>query len=368
MADRDGVASDRLDDGLQVVEQEVLEPEPLVVVEIGPSEHRADVRVEVGDCRGERLVLQEHRRRRLEELGRRCRGDALGTELGERGEAVGDGGEQLARDLARAPGGAEHLLDLAVHPHAERGRRVAGGLALVLGDRRDANLPGTGEQVAVLLEVAQPLLDHLYRQVDAALGDIVGRPLGEQRPGEQPHDRHVVADSWAVAYAYSRSRSASAMGDPMPPFCRGGVTKYKRVAGAVGVEVVDVGQNLRCLGLAGVVGERGDIEIVADLVALHHKVRLDAQRLRQRRYARLSHHSAASTSTTSSGRVRRSWRRPASMPPSEPQDRASAATARPDTGRPSPRSLRTPRGSSSYRSVEVRAARGRGRTTSPWPA
>ena len=76
--------------------------------------------------------------------------------------------------------------------------------------------------------------------------------------------------------------------------------------------------NLRCLGLASVVGEGGNIEIVADLVPLHHQVRLDANvsaRVGTRTVAPLG----SGASTTSRGRVRRSCRNPASTPPSVPR-------------------------------------------------
>ena len=191
-ADRGGVAADGLDDRLEVVEQQVLEAEPLVVVEIGPGEHRTDVGVEVGDGGGERLVLQEHGGRRLQQLARVGRGETVRSEGGELDEAVGHGGEQLPRHLACAAGGGEHLLDLTMDADAERRRRVARGLPLVLGDRGDPDLPRADEEVAVGLQVAQALLEGLGREVDAPLDEIVRRPLGEQGAGEQAHDADVV--------------------------------------------------------------------------------------------------------------------------------------------------------------------------------
>ena len=107
-------------------------------------------------------------------------------------ETVGDRGEQFAGDLPRPAGGGEDLLDLPVDAHAEGGGRIAGGLALVLGDRRDPHLTRADEQVAVGLQVAQALLDDVDRQADAAFGDVLRRPLGQQGAGEQAHDRHVL--------------------------------------------------------------------------------------------------------------------------------------------------------------------------------
>ena len=186
------MASDGIDDGLEVVEQEAFEPQPFVVVEVGAGEHRADVRVEVGDRRGERAELQEHGGHHLGQLGGVLGGDPVGAEPGEGGEAVGDGGEQLAGDLAGPTGGGEDLLDLPVDAHPEGGGRIAGGLALVVGDRRDPHLTRADEQVAVGLQVAQALLDDVDLQADAALSDVLRRPLGQQSAGEQAHDRHVL--------------------------------------------------------------------------------------------------------------------------------------------------------------------------------
>ena len=75
-----GVASDGIDDRLEVVEQEALEPQPFVVVEVGAGEHRADVRVEVGDRSGERAELQEHGGDRLGQLGRVHGGEPVRAE------------------------------------------------------------------------------------------------------------------------------------------------------------------------------------------------------------------------------------------------------------------------------------------------
>ncbi len=71
------MARDALNDRLQVVEQEMLEPEPLVVVEVRAGQHRADVAVEVRDRAGERLELEEYGGHGLGHA-RRIRGSQLG--------------------------------------------------------------------------------------------------------------------------------------------------------------------------------------------------------------------------------------------------------------------------------------------------
>ena len=105
---------------------------------------------------------------------------------------MGHRGEQLTRDLAGAARRGKHLLDLAVHPDTEAGGRVASRLALVLRDRRDPHFTGARQEVAASLEVAQPLVDDVERQVDAPLDEIVRRPLSEQRAHEEAHDRDVA--------------------------------------------------------------------------------------------------------------------------------------------------------------------------------
>ena len=191
--DGGGVAGDALDDRLQVVEQQVLEAQPLLVVEIGPGQHGADVAVEVGDGAGERLELEEHGGDRLGHAGRVVGGNLGRRHQGQRREPVGDRGQQLPGHLPGATGRGQHLLDLTMHPHTQARGRVAGRLALVLGDGGDPHLTGAGQQVAVLFEVAQPLVDDLDGQVEASVSEVVRRPLGQQGADEQPHDGDVAA-------------------------------------------------------------------------------------------------------------------------------------------------------------------------------
>ena len=50
----------------------------------------------------------------------------------------------------------------------------------------------TDEQVAVIGQVAAPSLDCLHRQIEAAIDEVLGRPLRQQGVGEPTHDRDVI--------------------------------------------------------------------------------------------------------------------------------------------------------------------------------
>ncbi len=170
----------------------MLEPEPLLVVEVGPGKHRADVAVEVGHRAGEGGELEEHGGHGFGHPRWIGGGELIRRHGGQGRELVGHGGEELARHLTRSAGRRQHRFDLAVYAHAQAGSGIAGGLALILGDRRDPDLARAGQQVTVLLQEAEPLVDHRRRQIDAPLHEIVCRPFGQQRSSEQAHDLDVA--------------------------------------------------------------------------------------------------------------------------------------------------------------------------------
>ena len=117
-------------------------------------------------------------------------------------EPVGDGGEQLAGDLAGALGGAQQLVDVALDADAELGDLVADAAVLELGDAGRDDLAAARDEVAPLDELLEPRDDGLdprlaRRDLAAPLGPrergghLTRGQVREQRRREQPHDRQV---------------------------------------------------------------------------------------------------------------------------------------------------------------------------------
>ena len=123
------VAPDALDNALQVVEEEALEPGPLLAVEVAAGQDRSDIGVEVRD-RGRELM-------ELAENGGDRTGQGLGLLLGvEAGQPLGNKRQELPRHFTGSSGHSEKGRHLAVQPGTERRNGVPSRLALVLGDGR----------------------------------------------------------------------------------------------------------------------------------------------------------------------------------------------------------------------------------------
>jgi hypothetical protein len=209
------VAQHVLDDHLDVLNEQVPEAGDLVGGQVVAGDDLPEVGVEVADGRGQLAVLQEQRgdllRHPLDGLGRGVRARVAGVLVAGAGqpdeqlvETRGDRGQQFARDLAGALGGAQQLVDVALDAHAELADLVADAAVLELGDRGGHDLAPPRDQVAPLDELFEAR-DHVLdaglarRDVAAALcgaqrgRHLAGRQVREQRRREQPHDPQVGA-------------------------------------------------------------------------------------------------------------------------------------------------------------------------------
>jgi len=187
-----------LGDGLDVIEQQLLEALVFGGVQVVPGQHLAQVGVEVPYGVGELRELYE---KGADAFQRVLRLSAARPDhrLDEIPQPAFDERQQFAADLTRRVRTRENLVGVPLDALAQLRELVAGPRPLVLGDAGRLDRMRTRKEVAPLDQLIQPCGERFgVQRRPWPVGG--GEPLpyvrygqvGQQGPAEDPHDRHVL--------------------------------------------------------------------------------------------------------------------------------------------------------------------------------
>lgn len=194
------VPSDVGGDQVDVGQQHRLELAVLLPGEVVAGEDLVEVGVEVADRLVEQPLVVEH--------GGDVGGERLDVGVGEDaavtspqpvedvGELVHCLTEELAGDFAGAVAGGHDLLGVAVDPSAELGGVESAAALVEVADGGGVGVADAADEVAPLLQPFAAGVDLFFGQRDPGFDELGcgfgGGEVGEQRAGEQPHDRPVL--------------------------------------------------------------------------------------------------------------------------------------------------------------------------------